>query len=71
MSCSGVTIGFPSLGFKMLLAPNINSLASACASSDSGIWIAIWSPSKSALKAGHTNGCRRIALPPIKTGSNA
>ena len=55
----------------MLLAPNIKSLASAWASSLIGTWTAIWSPSKSALKAGHTNGWSLIALPSINFGSKA
>ena len=55
----------------MLLAPSINNLASAMASSDNGTWTAIWSPSKSALKAVQTSGCKRIAFPPINLGSNA
>ena len=55
----------------MLLAPNIKILASALASSDNGTWTAIWSPSKSALNAAHTSGCKRIALPPTNTGSKA
>ena len=71
MSCEGVTTGLPSLGFKMLLEASINNLASACASLDNGTWTAIWSPSKSALNAGVTSGCRRIALPSISLGSNA
>ena len=71
MSCDGVTIGDPSFGDRILLAPSINILASAWASWESGTWTAIWSPSKSALNAGHTNGWRRIALPPINTGSKA
>ena len=71
MSCDGVTIGSPDFGCKILLDPSIRSLASAWASSDNGTWTAIWSPSKSALNAVHTNGCKRIALPPTKIGSNA
>ena len=71
MSCEGVTIGFPSFGDRILLAPSINNLASALASSESGTWTAIWSPSKSALNAAHTNGCSLIALPPTSFGSNA
>ena len=50
--------------FKMLLAirdrttdANMSVRASTCASTDSGTWTAIWSPSKSALKAAHTSGC--------------
>ena len=46
-------------------------LASACASSLIGTWTAIWSPSKSALNAAHTNGWSLIARPPINFGSNA
>ena len=41
------------------------------ASGDNIKCTAIWSPSKSALKAEHTNGCNRIAFPSINTGSNA
>ena len=54
-----------------MFAPNIRILASALASSESGTCTAIWSPSKSALNAVHTSGCRRIALPPTSLGSNA
>ena len=32
---------------------------------------AIWSPSKSALKAGQTKGCNLIALPSTNIGSKA
>ena len=45
--------------------------ASACASAESGRWTAIWSPSKSALKAWQTSGWIWIALPSTRTGSNA
>ena len=55
----------------MFPEPNIRVLASAPASSDNCTCTAIWSPSKSALKAGQTNGCSLIALPPTKIGSNA
>ncbi len=71
MSCDGVTIGLPSFGAKIFLDANINSLASACASSESGRWTAIWSPSKSALNGGHTSGCNLIAFPSTSFGSNA
>ena len=71
MSWDGVTIGSPDFGCKMLFEPSINILASAWASSESGTWTAIWSPSKSALNAGQTNGWSLIALPPTKIGSNA
>ncbi len=55
----------------MLLVLIISTLASSWASKLSGIWTAIWSPSKSALKAVQTNGCNCIALPSIRIGSNA
>jgi len=55
----------------MLLAPNIRILASAWASSLIGKWTAIWSPSKSALKAAQTNGWSLILLPSINFGWNA
>ena len=54
-----------------MLTESIKYLASDCASGDNGKCIAIWSPSKSALKAVQTNGCNFIALPSTKTGSNA
>lgn len=38
---------------------------------DSGRCTAIWSPSKSALNAEHTNGCSFRARPSTSTGSNA
>ena len=46
-------------------------LASSWASCDSGTWTAIWSPSKSALKAAQVSGCSWIAFPSIRTGSKA
>ena len=55
----------------MLLADSIRIRASACASADRGRWTAIWSPSKSALKAVHTSGWTWMALPSTSTGSNA
>ena len=54
-----------------MLVDIIKTLASSCASNDKGTWTAIWSPSKSALKAAQTNGCNWIALPSIRTGSKA
>ena len=39
-------------GNSTLLEASISARASICASTDSGTWTAIWSPSKSALKAG-------------------
>ncbi len=71
MSCDGTMIGLPLAGLKMLLVDIIKTRASSCASSDSGTCTAIWSPSKSALKAVQTSGCSWIALPSISTGSNA
>ena len=52
---------------RVLLVDIISTRASSCASSDSGTCTAIWSPSKSALKAEHTNGCSWMALPSIST----
>src|SRR4249919_1267956 len=50
----GVTIGRPDAGERMLLALSMSTRASAWASADSGRCTAIWSPSKSALKAVQT-----------------
>ena len=71
MSCVGVASGLPCAGERMLFDDSIRMRASACASADSGRCTAIWSPSKSALKAWHTSGCTWIALPSTSTGSNA
>jgi hypothetical protein len=49
MSCVGVVIGLPLEGEKMLFGAIISMRASICASTESGTWTAIWSPSKSAL----------------------
>ena len=54
-----------------MLGANINSLASIIDSGDKVKCTAIWSPSKSALKAEQTRGCNLIALPSINTGWNA
>jgi hypothetical protein len=70
-SCDGTMIGSPLAGDRMLFDDSINARASSWASSDSGTWTAIWSPSKSALNAVQTSGCSWIALPSISTGSNA
>ncbi len=56
MSWVGVASGAPWAGERMLLADSIRIRASACASAESGTWTAIWSPSKSALKAWQTRG---------------
>ena len=71
MSCEGTMIGLPLAGLRMLLVDIISTLASSCASRLSGTCTAIWSPSKSALKAAHTSGWSWIALPSIRIGSNA
>ena len=71
MSWVGVASGAPWAGERMLLEESIRMRASACASAESGRWTAIWSPSKSALKAWQTSGWIWIALPSTSTGSNA
>src|SRR5690349_469469 len=55
MSCDGTAIGWPLAGLRMLLLESISTAASICASGLSGMWTAIWSPSKSALNAVQTN----------------
>ena len=71
MSSVGATIGSPELGESMLKVLSIILRASMTASLESGTCTAIWSPSKSALKAVHTSGWSCMALPSISTGSNA
>ena len=71
MSWVGTVIGRPVAGDRMLLADSISTRASAWASADSGRWTAIWSPSKSALKAVQTSGWTWMALPSTSTGSKA
>ena len=71
MSCEGTIIGLPLEGDNILLVLIINTLASNWASKLRGTCTAIWSPSKSALKAVQTRGCNWIDLPSIKIGSNA
>ncbi len=56
MSCEGTVMGWPEAGERILCVASIKTLASICASGDSGICTAIWSPSKSALKAVQTSG---------------
>ncbi len=56
MSCVGETIGSPFDGESRLRTESIRVRASSCARRDSGTWTAIWSPSKSALKAAQTSG---------------
>ena len=55
----------------MLWDASINSWASRMASGPNGKCTAIWSPSKSALNAVHTNGWSWIAFPSISFGWNA
>ena len=63
--------GCPVAGEEQLLDDIIKALASAWVLKDKGIWTPIWSPSKSALKAEHTNGCSCMAFPGIIVGWNA
>ena len=60
----------PDAGEKIDVEASIMSFDSICASTESGTCTAIWSPSKSALNGVQTIGCRRIALPSTRTGSN-
>ena len=71
MSWVGATTGLPSLAERMLLEDIMRFLASAMAPLKSGTWTAIWSPSKSALKAVQTNGWIWIADPSTSTGMKA
>ena len=71
MSCDGTAMGLPLAGERMLLVDSMSVRASACASQDSGRWTAIWSPSKSALKAAQTSGWIWMALPSTSSGSKA
>jgi len=71
MSWVGMVTGRPSDGLRMLLLESMRMRASACASALSGRCTAIWSPSKSALKAVQTSGWSWIALPSMSTGSKA
>ena len=57
MSWLGIKLGCPVAGVVQLFEDIIRVLASACDFNDNGMWIAIWSPSKSALNAEHTRGC--------------
>jgi len=53
----GVMVGLPVAGKRTLFDASMSMWASACASTDNGTCTAIWSPSKSALKAVQTSGC--------------
>ena len=71
MSLVGATIGSPLAGESRLRELSISVLASICAARESGTCTAIWSPSKSALKAWQTSGWIWMALPSTSTASNA
>ena len=71
MSCEGTMIGRPLAGDRMLLVRHHQHARFQLGFQDSGTCTAIWSPSKSALKAAQTSGCSWIALPSISLGSNA
>ena len=71
MSWVGTVTGPPSWGRSRLLAESMSTRASVWASADRGTWTAIWSPSKSALKAVHTRGWSLMARPSTSTGSKA
>ena len=71
MSWLGTVRGRPWAGDRTLLAESISTRASAWASAERGRWTAIWSPSKSALKAAHTRGWIWMALPSTSSGSKA
>ena len=64
-------IGLPWAGDRMLFVDIMSTRDSTCASMDSGTWTAIWSPSKSALKAAQTSGWSWMALPSMSVGSKA
>ena len=55
----------------MLWEAKISNCASKMAAFPKGTWTAIWSPSKSALKAVQTKGWSWIAFPSINLGWNA
>ena len=56
MSSVGATTGSPEAGDSRLNVLSINRFASCTARWEMGTCTAIWSPSKSALKAVHTSG---------------
>ena len=63
ISWLGTMIGEPLAGCRILLVDIMRTRASSCAFSESGTCTAIWSPSKSALKAAQTSGeLDRLAL---------
>ena len=64
-------IGAPLAGFNTLCEPSISNCASRMAALPRGRWTAIWSPSKSALKAVQASGCNCMALPSMSLGWKA
>ena len=72
MSCVGTARG-QAVGRRenVVRAEASSTEASTCASGESGMCTAIWSPSKSALNAVQTSGWMRMALPSTSTGSKA
>ena len=71
MSWVGATTGPPSEGDSRLAVESIIRRASSWAARLRGTWTAIWSPSKSALKAKQTSGWIWIAEPSTRTGMKA
>lgn len=71
MSWLGDIFGCPVAGDVQLFVDIISVLASACAFNERGIWMPIWSPSKSALNAEQTKGCSCIAFSCIIIGWKA
>ena len=64
-------IGVPLAGLRMFWLPSMSREASMMAALPSGRWTAIWSPSKSALKAVQASGCSWMAFPSIMRGWKA
>src|SRR4026207_438108 len=52
MSCDGTMIGSPFAGESTLFEASMSVRASICASSDSGTWPALWSPSEAGVEGG-------------------
>lgn len=71
MSWLGTIFAFPVAVDVQLFGDIINIFASLCAFKDNGIWIPIWSPSKSALNAEHTKGWSFIVFLKVILGKNA
>ncbi len=71
MSWVGATTGLPSAGESRLAVESMIVRASSWPAEESGTWTAIWSPSKSALKAVQTSGWIWMAEPSTSTGMKA